>query len=388
MCAAAIGCKATPATNTDDTARLAMRRSVPVRVSDLQADLKAGTPPTGSPTADPQLLASAQDPDSADDSATEAAVVAVPMPIADDPALVLGTFPLDFSKKHPVIDGDTVRVTGLSSSLRLIGIDTEETFKNDKDREASERDFAAYTKAKRGTSKFPAKYATPMGEEAADWGRAWLAGVRDVRLEYDETRRTIDIYGRHLVYVLIQRGDQWYNYNIEAVRAGMTPYFMKYGYSARFHDAFVAAQAEAQAAKRGIWSGSYETYPDYPERLTWWTRRAEALRHFQATYAGQPDAFDISSDEDWARLKAAEGQVITVFGSLGDSRLDKGAPFIAYIPHNRTEKLGLVSFDLAALDALDLSQYESEYFYVRGKLSLYKGTPQLNVKDIQRVWKE
>jgi endonuclease YncB( thermonuclease family) len=377
------GCKSSVAVS-DEAALEAMRRGVPLSASDLQAADAPAKPRRRKPKGS----------NAAADTSNAAAAPAldaprpVPVALADDPALVLGTFPLDYSKKHPIIDGDTIRVLGLSSTLRLIGIDTEETFKNDKDRDAAEVDFNAYAAAKRGKARFPAKYATPMGEEAAEWGRAWFAGVTDVRLEYDETRRTIDLFGRHLVYVLAQKNGQWLNYNIECVRAGMSPYFMKYGYAARYHKEFADAQAEARAAQRGIWADDVEQYPDYPERLTWWTRRADALQRFQSNYAAQPDAFDLSSPQEWARLKAAEGQTVTVFGSLGDSRLDKGAPFIAYLPHDRTQKLGIVAFERAALDALNLNQYEGEYLYVRGKLSLYKGSPQILAADIERIWTE
>ena len=45
------------------------------------------------------------------------------------------------------------------------------------------------------------------------------------------------------------KGGTWVNYNVEAVRAGMGPYFPKYGQSRRFHPEFVAAQEEARKAK-------------------------------------------------------------------------------------------------------------------------------------------
>ncbi len=45
------------------------------------------------------------------------------------PGIVVGEFHLT-----KVVDGDTITVDGLDSSLRLIGDDTEETFKNEADR--------------------------------------------------------------------------------------------------------------------------------------------------------------------------------------------------------------------------------------------------------------
>src|SRR3569623_1001743 len=100
--------------------------------------------------------------------------------IARSPAsdLVIGEFPL-----VRVVDGDTVRVKGLDSSLRLLGIDTEETFKHDKERRAYTKGFAAYAKDVRGASPRPAKFATPLGDEAKRWAEAWFKDVTTVRLE-------------------------------------------------------------------------------------------------------------------------------------------------------------------------------------------------------------
>ena len=74
-----------------------------------------------------------------------------------------------------VVDGDTLRPTGAKASVRILGLDTEETFRKDKDREAAAADFAAYAKAKRGDKPRPVKYGTPAGE-AAD---ALLADVSE-----------------------------------------------------------------------------------------------------------------------------------------------------------------------------------------------------------------
>jgi endonuclease YncB( thermonuclease family) len=52
-------------------------------------------------------------------------------------SLELGEFPFD--GPAAVIDGDTVKVKGLGASLRLIGIDTEETFKKDFERSTRRR---------------------------------------------------------------------------------------------------------------------------------------------------------------------------------------------------------------------------------------------------------
>ncbi|MBV8758479.1 MAG: thermonuclease family protein, partial [Deltaproteobacteria bacterium] len=160
---------------------------------------------------------------------------------ADD--LVIGDF-----KLVRVVDGDTIRVDGLDNSLRLLGLDTEETFKHAKERRAYAAGWDSYVKGVRGDSPRPVKFATPMGDEAKAWAERFFAGVTTVRLERDDADEIRDRYKRYLAYVLVERDGQWLNYNVEAVRAGMAPYFPKYGRSRRYHDAFVKAEAEAKAA--------------------------------------------------------------------------------------------------------------------------------------------
>ena len=187
----------------------------------------------------------------------------------ESPGILIGEFRLT-----KVVDGDTVKVDGLDSSLRLLGDDTEETFKNEADRRAMEASWEDYKKAKRNGGPRPAKYATPLGEQAKEFAKNWFAGVDKVRIERDHPAEIRDRYNRYLAYVFAQKGGAWVNYNLEAVRAGMSPYFPKYGNSRRFHQEFLAAQAEAKAAQRGIWAPGAPAYPDYPEREAWWTARA------------------------------------------------------------------------------------------------------------------
>jgi endonuclease YncB( thermonuclease family) len=139
-----------------------------------------------------------------------------------DPGLVLGELPIT-----KVVDGDTLRVAGLDDSLRLIGLDTEETFKRAADRRAAEADWPAFLRTQRGASLRPVKGPSPLGEEARRFAVGFFAGVDRVRLERDHADERRDSYGRHLAYALVRRDGRWVNYNVEAVRAGMSPYFTK-----------------------------------------------------------------------------------------------------------------------------------------------------------------
>jgi endonuclease YncB( thermonuclease family) len=155
----------------------------------------------------------------------------------EKPGIVVGEFHLS-----KIVDGDTIKVEGLDASLRLIGDDTEETFKNEADRRGAEAGFEAYLKEKKGSSSRPVKAATPMGEQAKVYAKNWFAGVDKVRIERDHPAEIRDRYNRYLAYVFANKNGTWVNYNVEVVRAGMSPYFPKYGNSRRFHAEFIAAQ--------------------------------------------------------------------------------------------------------------------------------------------------
>lgn len=312
------------------------------------------------------------------------AVVEAPSKLESDDPLLLGEFNL---VENGVVDGDTVKVEGLDASLRLLGIDTEETFKKDVDKDASDANFAEYAAAKRGDKKFPAKYSTPAGELAKDYAKEFFAGHQVVRLEYDEIGRQRGVYNRYLVYVFIKKNGQWVNYNVECVRAGMSPYFPKYGYSRRYHEEFVKAQEEARAAQIGIWDPSIEHYPDYEERLVWWERRAQAIQHFEETYKGKEDFFQLGLPSEWERMAPLVGKKVTVFGTIGDVKKER-SPYLVQLSHVRGLSFSVVAFELADLEALDVDPYEGEYFYVRGTLSSYRDAFQFKATDVEAMWME
>jgi endonuclease YncB( thermonuclease family) len=149
-----------------------------------------------------------------------------------------------------ILDGDTFKFERLDRPARLIGIDTEETFKKD-DAELRTREIAGYWSEyyahKKDSSGKPAKLESPFGYKTWQWTKDFLDDVVKVRLESDDAKRNTDMYDRYLVYVIAIRTDGTeFNYNIECVKHGYSPYFNKYGNSARFHDSFIMAQQYAQ----------------------------------------------------------------------------------------------------------------------------------------------
>lgn len=118
-----------------------------------------------------------------------------------------------------VIDGDTLRL-GTDELVRLLGVD------------APERE-GPYTREE------------PFGDEATAFARACAEGRR-VRLEFGPERR--DAYGRTLAYV--HAGES--HLNAELLRHGLARAYRRFPHP-RLEE-FLRLEAEARAARRGIWS--------------------------------------------------------------------------------------------------------------------------------------
>lgn len=305
--------------------------------------------------------------------------------ISSDPALLLGEFPL--AKNRPVLDGDTIRVEGLDASMRLLGIDTEETFKRDSEREAFARGWDSYLKEMRGTKKRPVKMATPAGTAGDEFAKSFFAGVETVRLERDHPGEIRDFYNRYLAYVFAFKDGQWVNYNVESVRAGWSPYFTKYGRSRRFHEAFLQAQAEAREARRGIWGDEVLHYPDYDERLEWWNAREAGVTAFEEASKGRDDHVSLTRADSLEVLAARVGKPVSLLGLVGEVKAptSEKAPWVVRLSKDRFKSFQVVFFDKAVLDATRIAGQVGEYVVVSGVVTEYRGTPQLVVKDPAQV---
>lgn len=123
-----------------------------------------------------------------------------------------------------VVDGDTLVLEGVAGRVRLQGIDTPETVKENTP-------------------------VQPWGPEATAFTRAFIAEAgRRVRVEIDGAPR--DGYGRYLVF--LWNGEQMLNE--ELVRAGLARARLQYDYSSAKKARMRRAQRDAQKANRGIWS--------------------------------------------------------------------------------------------------------------------------------------
>jgi len=285
-----------------------------------------------------------------------------------DPGVVLGTFRL---APKGIVDGDTLKVEGLDASLRLLGIDTEETFKTKSDRALYARGWRTYLAQKAAQSNRPVKIATPLGEEAKHFAERFFAGVTQVELERDHPRELRGRYGRFLTYVFVTKGGKRLHYNVEAVRAGMTPYFPKYGHARRYRAAFEAAMAEARAARRGIWDPTKEHYPDYDVRLAWWYARGDFVDAFEAKAETRDDHFVLGRHRELDRLAGFEGKTVSVLGTVAKIVHTKGDLVLVLLAHRRGDDLPVVFVDPLAFEDSGIADHAGEFVVVRGPVQRY-----------------
>ena len=297
----------------------------------------------------------------------------------ETPGITVGEF-----RVTKITDGDTLRVDGLDNSLRLLGMDTEETFKSEHNRRAVETDWKAYLAEKKGKVR-PGRIETPMGEIAKKFAKEFFADVSVVRIERDHPGEIRDRFNRYLAYAIANKGGKWLNYNVEAVRAGMSPYFTKYGYSRRYHNEFVAAQDEARNAKRGIWSEdpNLMKYPDYAERFAWWEPRAAFMEAFRNEGKDKPNYIDLTHWDAMKRLEEHIGKEVHIIGTVAEVRYAERGPSRATLSYRMFSDFPLIFFDRDVLGSSGLPEWKGEFIVVTGVITEYKnkksGKTQLQI---------
>jgi endonuclease YncB( thermonuclease family) len=303
------------------------------------------------------------------------------------PDLAVGIFDL-LPGPQSIVDGDTIRVAGQKQSLRLIGLDAEETFKTSaRDRALrtlAERDWPEYLKTVYAGSDpdHPPKFATPLGEAAKEFAVRFFGDSGPVRLELDDRSRVEDYYGRRLVHVLVKRAGRWVNFNVEVVRQGLSPYFVKYGRSARWHDRFLAAEAEARRNSRGIWAKNPKVpcYPDYATRLAWWQQRDTAGLRIAARRNAGEEIIVLGEHQAWERLMERTGKPATVAGTPG--RLERrGETGLLPIAHRQGLDL-MIAGPYDDVEKLNLSSEEGGILLIHGTVSRHDGRPQFRVETV------
>lgn len=129
-----------------------------------------------------------------------------------------------------VIDGDTITVTSDTRGrlkVRLLGLDSPEVVKPD----------------------------TPVqcfGPEASQFAHRTLDGQR-IALVSDSSQGNTDKYGRTLAFAFLPNGQ---NFSVESVREGYAHAYVFNHTPSQYADQIAAAEQEARAAGRGLWSPS------------------------------------------------------------------------------------------------------------------------------------
>jgi hypothetical protein len=215
--------------------------------------------------------------------------------------------------------------------------------------------------------------ATPLGEDAKHFAQEFFDGVSSVKLERDHPGEIRDFYGRYLAYVFVRKNGAWVNYNLECVRAGFAPYFMKYGRSRRFHKEFTDAQDEARAAKRGIWKPGAMHYDDYDERLAWWGEREAAITRFEKEQAAHPDTWIALTRWDaLLKLEQKLGTEVTMLGAVQEVSMGQRGPSLVKLARSRTQTFDVVFFDKDVFLETGLQFKRGEYVQVRGAVQKYR----------------
>lgn len=310
----------------------------------------------------------------------------------DKPGLYMGEFEL--AAKDAIIDGDTIRVQGLKSTLRLLSIDTEETFKKDDERARFAQGWGPYLQWAKDNARGPVKIASPLGEDAKVFAKSFFKGVTTVRLERDHPKEVKGRFDRFLTYVFVKRDEKWVNYNVECVRAGMTPYFTKYSYSRRFHKEFVAAEAEARAAGLGIWKDGGMHYDDYPKRIAWWNVRGDFIRAFEQEAEGKENHIVLTHWDALSRLAQLKGKEVVILATVGSIKERSNGPTSVMLSRRRNGDFPLIFFDKQLVASSRIAIARGEYIRVRGKVTEYvrknakpgqRGQLQIVISDASQV---
>jgi len=307
--------------------------------------------------------------------------------VRTDSSLIIGEYTIS-----KVIDGDTFRFEGLDKSTRLLGIDTEETFKDSqaqqKSFELSRNWLEEYNKVQSDEkTSFPIKINSPFGYETWMWTKDFVKDVLSVRLEKDDSLRVLDTYGRYLSYVILKFNDKELNYNVECVRQGYSPYYNKYGNSKRFHKEFLEAQNFARENKLGIWNSDNFSYPDYEQRIQWWNKRAMQIEEFEKQYSKSENSFNLMNDGEYDRMTKYLGREVLVFANITEIISDKN-PVIIRVSVRKGVDFDLVIFEQnkSLLEKYDLTLLKEYYIFTTGILTAYRDKYEIIIEKSNQIW--
>jgi micrococcal nuclease len=304
----------------------------------------------------------------------------------------IGNHQLTAKVERPV-DGDTVRVTvnGLSESVRIQALDTEES--------------------KAGGDK----PVTPWGKKTAEHAATLFTPGREIILDFDTPKtdappdtalsRFRDNYGRLLALIFIDDLD----FQEHMISLGYSPYFPKYGnvHTEALHRRYLAAERKAQAQGLGVWNQvevNGSVMRDYPALAAWWALRAAIIDDYRRARAEGTEILNPRIDFETITQWAEEGRQATVFTEFRTYRrlssrkavIDIGSqtqPFSIFIPDIETAKaqelIELLQTRYIAggtEGGRTVTEPRRGYGYVRGHLKLFNERPEIVVDGPEDVF--
>lgn len=226
---------------------------------------------------------------------------------------------VEYYQVKEVIDGDTISLVGLPQLVRYIGIDAPE-------------------------APFEGSPGDPLGSEAKELNRA-LVGGKTVRVEYDEER--YDPHGRLLAYVFV--GEILANEFMVREGLALTLFIPP---NLRYEGRIKKAEEEAQSERKGIWGDLKGLSP--PALNRYFVVEPSKARHYvgkRVVARGKVTGFVRSNKA--STLKLEDSLNIVIF--------DSDLRHFAFFGINPQEF------------------YVGRVVEVTGRVSLYKGAPQIVV---------
>ena len=275
-----------------------------------------------------------------------------------------------------VVDGDTIKVEhqGETTNLRILSLDTEESYYGGN------------------------KPVTPWGKEAKNEAIKFFKNEQQVLIEFPG-KESEDIcwkkyrgnYGRPLVYVY-RESDQK-DFQEHMIANGYSSYFSKYGYASfeENHSRYQTAEITAQINNIGVWNQievNGSELRNYAQLSVWWNLRAAVIDQYRLKKVNQ-GIYNTRLDYDTLLEKANQEEEAAIFtelrtlkrvggkhGMISIGSIEK--PFLIFIPNIDEEKgQKIVNLAINRYISTDLDHPRQSYCYIKGKLKMYNGTPEI-----------
>jgi micrococcal nuclease len=280
-----------------------------------------------------------------------------------------------------VVDGDTLYVEEFDKSIRILSLDTEESYSTG------------------------GKPVTPWGKKATERAKSLLPESSKVILEFqgqeskeEVWKRYVDNFGRGLAWVHLADDRDFQELMIQE---GYSPYFTKYGYAewSELHQKYIHAERVAQTNNVGVWNQAEvngSEMRNYAVLATWWELRAQLIEQYRHYKQNHPEKTIYNTRKNYLELVelAKSNKEVIIFTELRNLRRIGGIhglisigsneqPFSLFIPKmDETKSQEVVNLLRNRYLPMEDERYPRRgYAYVTGKLQLFRDNPQMIVEE-------